>query len=109
MVTLLNVGEVNLLLDLLEVDVGNGVLAIEDLGDLLEGGSLGLNVDEVDPDELDEVPELCIVLARMPAECQNLGGKESIPCRRGRSSSEQAGCARRAGWSGRREPGWPGR
>ena len=54
--------KVNLLLDLLKVDVGNGVLTVEDLSDLLEGGSLGLNVDEVDPDELDEVPELCIAL-----------------------------------------------
>jgi hypothetical protein len=50
--------DLDLLLDLGEVDVSHGVLAVEDLGDLLEGGALGLDEDEVDPDELDEIPEL---------------------------------------------------
>jgi hypothetical protein len=50
--------DLDLLLDLGEVDVSHGVLAVEDLGDLFEGGALGLDEDEVDPDELDEIPEL---------------------------------------------------
>jgi hypothetical protein len=50
--------DLDLLLDLGEVDVGDSVLAVEDLGNLLEGGALGLDEDEVDPDELDKIPEL---------------------------------------------------
>lgn len=49
---------VNLLLDSVHVDVSNGALAIEDLGDLLKSGALGLRVDEVDPDEFNGDPEL---------------------------------------------------
>lgn len=50
--------EGKLLLDLLQVDLSDGLLTIEDLGDLFEGGAVGLDVDEVDEDELDKVPEL---------------------------------------------------
>lgn len=49
---------VKLLLDSVHVNVGNGRVAIEDLGDLLQGGALGLRVDEVHPDELDKDPAL---------------------------------------------------
>lgn len=49
---------VNLLLDSVHVDVSNGALAIEDLGDLLKSGALCLRVDEVDPDEFNGDPEL---------------------------------------------------
>jgi len=51
-------GRVQLLLDLGEADVGHGVVAVEDARDLLERGALGLDVDEVNPDELECVPEL---------------------------------------------------
>ena len=43
---------VDLLLDLAEVDVRDGVVAVEDTGDVLEGGAFGLDVEEVDEDEL---------------------------------------------------------
>jgi hypothetical protein len=50
---------VYLLLDLVDVDVCQvGVGAVEDAANLLEGGALGLDVDKVDEDELDEVPKL---------------------------------------------------
>jgi hypothetical protein len=49
---------VDFLLDLVHVDVSNGIFAVEDTGDLLESGSLSLNVEEVDEDELDANPEL---------------------------------------------------
>ena len=59
----LDLGDLDLLLDLRQVDVGHGVVAVEDLGDLFEGGALGLDEDEPDPDELDEVPELAMLSA----------------------------------------------
>lgn len=47
-----------LLLDLVNVKVGDfGILTIEDLGELLERGALGLNVKEVDEEELEEDPD----------------------------------------------------
>lgn len=54
---LLVVGNLGLLLDLLKIDVSNGILTVEDTGNLLKGGSLGLDVEEVDEDKLDGVPE----------------------------------------------------
>lgn len=48
----------DLLLDLVQVDVGSGVVAVEDLGDLLEGWAVGFDVEEVDEDEFEGVPEL---------------------------------------------------
>jgi hypothetical protein len=39
-------------------DMRNSRVAIEDAGDLLEGRSLGLRVDEVHPDKLDSDPAL---------------------------------------------------
>ena len=47
-----------LLLDLRKADMGHGVVAVEDARDLLERRALGLDVDEVDKDKLDRVPEL---------------------------------------------------
>lgn len=49
--------QVSLLLDLVDIDVSNSVVAIEDLLDLLESRTLGLNVDKVDKDELEEDPD----------------------------------------------------
>jgi hypothetical protein len=49
----------NLLLNSVHVDVSNGGVAVEDTGDLLESGTLGLGVDEVHKDKLDRDPELC--------------------------------------------------
>lgn len=47
----------NLLLHLLEVEVGHGrVLAVDDLGQLLEGRALGFDVHEVDEGQLAEDP-----------------------------------------------------
>jgi hypothetical protein len=57
-VVLLIRSDLDLLLDLRQVDVSHGILAVEDLGNLLERGALGLDEDEVDPDELDKIPEL---------------------------------------------------
>ena len=48
----------DLLLGLCHVDVSHSIFAIEDLGDLLERRTLGLNKDEVNPDEFDQVPAL---------------------------------------------------
>jgi hypothetical protein len=46
-------------LNSLEIDVGNlSLITIEDLGDLLEGGALGLNVEDSDEDKLEEDPAL---------------------------------------------------
>jgi hypothetical protein len=49
--------QLDLLLHLLKVDMGDSVVAIEDAGNLLEGGALGLDVEEVHEEELAEVPE----------------------------------------------------
>lgn len=54
---------VDFLLDLSHGDVGNSLVTVEDTGDLLESGSLGLRVDEVDEDEFDADPALSLMLA----------------------------------------------
>ena len=52
-------GELSLLLDLADVDVADlGLVAVDDLGQLLESGALGLDVHEEDEDELEEDPAL---------------------------------------------------
>jgi hypothetical protein len=44
---------------LVDVEVCDfGVLAVKDLGDLFEGWAAGLDVEEVDEDELAEYPDL---------------------------------------------------
>lgn len=48
----------NLLLGLLHADVGHGIVAIKDPGDFLEGRTLGLDEDEVDPDGFNDIPKL---------------------------------------------------
>jgi len=51
--------DVGLLLDLADVDVSDSSLVtIDDLGKLLKGGALGLNVHEVHEAELEEDPDL---------------------------------------------------
>ena len=47
-----------LFLSLIHVDMSNSILAIEDLGDLFEGGAFSLNEDEVDPDRFEDIPNL---------------------------------------------------
>jgi hypothetical protein len=43
----------------LDIDVGDlSLITVEDLGDLLEGGSLGLDVEDADEDELEGDPAL---------------------------------------------------
>lgn len=50
-------GNLNLLLDLLEIYMRHlGIITIEDLSQLLESGTPGLNVEKVDEAELDEDP-----------------------------------------------------
>jgi hypothetical protein len=46
------------LAQLAHVDVGHGrrVVAVEDACNLLEGGAFGLDVDEVNEEELEKVP-----------------------------------------------------
>lgn len=46
------------LLNLVDADVGHLAVLVEDLGKLLEGGAAGLDVEEVDEDELAEDPDL---------------------------------------------------
>ena len=58
LITELILENLNLLLSLLHVDVGNGIFTIEDLGDLLKGRALGLDEDEVDPDGFQDIPAL---------------------------------------------------
>lgn len=41
----------DLLLDLVEINVGRCVVSVEDLGDLLEGWAVGFDVEEIDEDE----------------------------------------------------------
>jgi hypothetical protein len=48
----------DLLLDLIHGDVSDGGVAIEDAGDFLKGGSLGLRINKVHPNEFDEDPAL---------------------------------------------------
>lgn len=48
----------HLFLDLVKINVGNSVSTIEDLGNLLQGWALSLDVDKINEDELAEVPEL---------------------------------------------------
>jgi hypothetical protein len=46
-------------LNSLDIDVSNlSLLTVEDLGDLLEGRSLGLDVEDADEDELEGNPAL---------------------------------------------------
>ena len=50
--------EVDLLLNLIQINVCNGSLvAVKDLGQLLERGTAGLDVEEVHEHELDEDPD----------------------------------------------------
>ena len=59
LVDLLRLPDVHLLLDLVDVDAGNvGVVAVDNLGKLLEGRAFGLDVHEVHKDELDKDPAL---------------------------------------------------
>lgn len=54
----------HLLLDLVNIDVGNiRLIAINDLGKLLERGALGLDVHEEDKDELGGDPALFIIVS----------------------------------------------
>jgi hypothetical protein len=55
--------DLDLLGSLLQADMGNGVLAVEDLGDLFEGRSLGFWEHEVHPDGLDQVPKLNLLVS----------------------------------------------
>lgn len=81
---LLVLGVVDVLLDLVHVDVGNGRVAVEYAGDLLEGGALGLDVEEPDEDELDEVPEgveqheVPVVGEVVPGELVGLAMKDKV-------------------------------
>lgn len=56
-VDLVLLDKVSLLLDLSEIDVDDGIITVKDAGNLLECGTLGLDVKVVDKDKLDGVPE----------------------------------------------------
>ena len=64
LVAVLGLVDLDLLRSLLQADVGDLVLAVEDLGNLFEGEALGLGEDEVNPDELDTIPKLeaCVLV-----------------------------------------------
>lgn len=47
----------NLLLNLVQINMRNGIVAVEDPRHLLKGVTLGLDVEEVDEDQLAEVPQ----------------------------------------------------
>lgn len=49
---------VDFLLHLVEIDVGNGILAVENTCDVLEGGAFCLHIEEVDEGELAQIPQL---------------------------------------------------
>jgi hypothetical protein len=49
---------VSLLLNNSHGDVRNGIITIEDTGNLLKSGTLGLRIDEVHPDKLNSDPDL---------------------------------------------------
>ena len=64
-----------LLLDLVDVDVSDsGLVAIDDLGELFEGGALGLDVHLEDECEFEEQPALegVIVSKRAPGSMRGL-------------------------------------
>lgn len=67
----------DLLLDLVQVDVGSGVVAVEDLGDLFEGWAVGFDIEEVDEDKFEGVPELEGKLAGCSLEDRGVG----VQCR----------------------------
>lgn len=48
---------VDVFLNLVHVDVGNGAVAVENASDLLECGTLGLDVEEPHKDKLDQIPK----------------------------------------------------
>lgn len=51
-----------ILANLVGVHNGNlGLVAVEDLGNLLESGTLGLDVEENDEDEFEEDPDLIMI------------------------------------------------
>ena len=54
----LSLANLHLFLNLLQVDVGHGILAIEDLGDFLEGRAFSLDEDKEHPDRLKNIPKL---------------------------------------------------
>jgi hypothetical protein len=49
---------VDLLLDSVHGDVCNSGVAVEDTGDLFQGGALSLRIYEVDPNQFDGDPQL---------------------------------------------------
>ena len=59
------VENLDLLRSLFQADMSHCILSIENLGDLFEGGALGFGEHEVDPDSLDAVPKLEIVLEQI--------------------------------------------
>lgn len=53
----LGLADLSLLLDLVKVDAGNlSLVTVDDLGELLQGGALGLDIHEVDKGKLEEDP-----------------------------------------------------
>lgn len=58
-----------ILANLVDVHNGNlGLVAVEDLGNLLESGTLGLDVEENDEDEFEEDPDLVMISNCMSKE-----------------------------------------
>lgn len=76
-------GELSLLLNLLKVDVSNGLVSVEDAGNLLESRSLGLNDEEVNKDQFAEIPkrveehEMPVLGEVVPGELVGLASKVS--------------------------------
>jgi hypothetical protein len=62
-----------LFLSLLQADVSDGIFAIEDPGDLLEGRAFSLNEDKVHPDRFKDIPKLdtqCMLEKRNYERCR---------------------------------------
>lgn len=79
--------KVNFLLDLGEIDVlDHGVVAVKDLCNLLQGGALGLDVEEPDEDELNGVPksveehEVPVLGEVIPGDLVGLAGPMLVFC-----------------------------
>jgi len=62
-----------LFLGLFQADMSHGIIAIEDLGDLLKGRSFSLREDKVNPDRFKDIPK-SIEEPEIPAVRQVLNG-----------------------------------
>jgi hypothetical protein len=68
---------VNLLLDLVKIDMGNCIITIKDTSNVLKGGTLGLDIEEINEDEFAQVPELKMCQRAFPQNVEKI----NLQCR----------------------------